>query len=429
MIGRWFGLAALGTTVRREVVAGVTTFLAMAYIGFVNPAILAEAGMDFGAVFVATCLAAAVGSLSMGLLANLPVGLAPGMGLNAFFTYGLVQGMGVPWQTALGVVFVSGLVFLLLSILPVRAWLIHSMPLPLVRAIAVGIGFFLALIALRNAGVVVDDPATLLRLGNLAQPEPILALAGFTGIVALAQRGVPGAVLIGVLATTALGVAVGAAEWHGLAALPPDPRPVFFELDIRAALAPALLAPVFAFLFVDLFDTAGTLVALAHHGGLADERGRVPRLSRALLADSGATVAGAAFGTSTTTSYVESAAGIEAGGRSGLVAVVVGLLFLACLFFAPLAQSVPAFATAPALLYVACLMVRALADLDWGSPVETAPAVVTALAIPFTFSIADGIGVGFLTYVGVMLASGRGRACPAAAYVVAALFAVKLAVA
>ncbi len=427
MLDSYFKLSEHGTTVQREVLAGFTTFLTMAYITFINPAILADAGMDFNAVFVATCLAAAVGTLIMGLYANYPIALAPGMGLNAFFTYGVVLGMGHAWQTALGAVFLSGVIFVILSVLPIREWLINAIPRTLKMAISAGIGLFLGIIALKNAGIVVDHPATLVTLGDMTAWPAILAILGFVVIVALSRRGVIGAVIIGILLVTALGVALGISEWKGLASVPPDPSPTFFALDIGGALEVSLIAVIFTFLFVDLFDTAGTLVGVAHRAGLLDEDGKLPRLRKALLADSTATVAGAAFGTSSTTSYIESAAGVNAGGRTGLTAVVVAILFLLCLFFAPLAQTVPAYATAPALLYVACLMTRGLTEIDWEDPTDYAPAVVTAIAMPLTFSIADGIGLGFICYALMKLTGGKASECPPAVIVIAALFALKFA--
>lgn len=326
MLSSYFKLAENGTTVRTEILAGITTFLTMAYITFVNPAILSDAGMDFGAVFVATCVAAAIGTAIMGLYANYPIALAPGMGLNAFFAYGVVLGMGHSWQVALGAVFLSGILFIILSVLPVREWIINAIPRGLKMAISAGIGLFLAIIALKNAGVVVDHPATLITLGDPTSWPVILAFLGFFVIVALDHRKVPGAVIIGILAVTAAGVALGVSEWKGLASLPPDPLPTFLQLDLGGALQLGLITIVFTFLFVDLFDTAGTLVGLAHRAGLLDQQGRLPRLGKALIADSTATAAGALLGTSTTTSYIESAAGINAGGRTGLTAVTVAVL-------------------------------------------------------------------------------------------------------
>ncbi len=426
-LDKFFKLSDHGTTVQTEVMAGVTTFLTMGYITFVNPAILADAGMDFGAVFVATCVAAAIGTLVMGLYANYPIALAPGMGLNAFFTYGVVLGMGHTWQTALGAVFLSGIIFIILSVLPVREWIINSIPKTLKLAISAGIGLFLAIIALKNAGIVVDNPATLVALGDLKLPAPLLALAGFVLMVALDFRRVPGAVIIGILAVTAAGVVLGVSEWKGFASLPPDPSPTLFQLDIAGALELGLLTVVFTFLMVDLFDTAGTLIGLAHRAGMLDAQGRLPRLRNALLADSTATVAGSLLGTSTTTSYIESAAGIKTGGRTGLTAVTVAALFLLCLFFSPLAQTVPAYATAPALLFVACLMARGLAELDWEDATDYAPAVITAIAMPLTFSIANGIGIGFIVYAVIKVLSGKFAECPPAVLGIAGLFVIKFA--
>ena len=425
MLERYFGLRAAGTTVRTEILAGATTFLTMAYITFVNPQILSVAGMDFGAVFVATCLAAATGSALMGLLANYPVALAPGMGLNAYFAYGVVQGMGFSWQVALGAVFLSGVLAVILSILPVRQWIIDAIPRTLKLAISAGIGLFLALIGLKNAGIVVAHPATFITLGDVTSTTAALAALGFFAIVALDHRRVPGAIIIGIFLVTAVGIVVGVTEFKGIVSAPPSLAPVFLKLDIAGALEIGLLTVVFAFLFVDLFDTAGTLVGLAHRAGMLDPQGRLPRLGRALVGDSSGTVIGACLGTSSTTSYVESAAGINAGGRTGLTAVVVGGLFLAALFLSPLAQTVPAYATAPALLFVACLMTQGLAEIDWRDGTEAAPAVVTALAMPFTFSIANGIALGFITYAAVKILAGRFSDAGSAVAVLAALFIVK----
>lgn len=427
MLASFFKLAESGTTVRTEILAGITTFLTMAYITFVNPAILSDAGMDFGAVFVATCVAAAIGTLIMGLYANYPIALAPGMGLNAYFAYSVVIGMGHAWQVALGAVFLSGILFVVISVLPVREWIINSIPTGLKMAISAGIGLFLGIIGLKNAGIVVGHPATLVAMGDLMAPAALLAVAGFVVIAALDYRRVPGAVMIGILVTTAVGVALGVSEWKGIVSMPPNPSPTFLQLDILGALEVGLLAIVFTFLFVDLFDTAGTLIGLAHRAGFLDAEGRLPRLRQALLSDSSATVAGSLLGTSTTTSYIESAAGINTGGRTGLTAVTVAVLFLLCLFFSPLAQTVPGYATAPALLFVACLMARGLAEIEWDDVTEVAPAVVTALSMPLTFSIADGIGLGFITYAAVKILSGKLSECPPAVIVLAILFLLRFA--
>ena len=427
MLERLFQLKAHNTTVRTEVLAGITTFLTMAYILFVNPEMLAKAGMDHGAVFVATCLAGAIGSLIMGLLANYPIALAPGMGLNAFFTYTVVMTMGYSWQTALGAVFLSGAIFFLLSIFKIREWIINSIPLALRAGIAAGIGLFLAIIALKNAGIVVDHPATLVGLGDMSKGGALLACLGFFVIAALAYRKVTGAVMIGILLVTGLSIALGLSELQGVMSMPPSLMPTLLQLDIAGALDIGLISVIFAFLFVDLFDTSGTLVGVAQKADLLDKDGKMPRLGRALLADSTATMAGAALGTSTTTSYIESAAGISAGGRTGLTACVVAALFLLALFFAPLAGAVPAYATAPALLFVAVLMMSSLAQIDWDDLTVAAPVVVAALAMPLTFSIANGIAFGFIAWTAVKVLAGRWRELNPAMWVLSALFIVKLA--
>ncbi len=434
-LDQYFRLSERGSDVRTELRAGLATFLTMAYIAFVNPQILGDAGMPFDAVFVATCVAAAIATLIMGLYANYPVALAPGMGLNAFFSYVVVLELGYPWEVALGAVFCSGILFVVLSVLPVRRWIIDAIPFGLKMGISAGIGFFLGIIALRNAGIIAlrnagiitASPATLVTSGDLLSAAPILALLGFCLIVALAARRIPGAAIIGVLGVTAAGIAMGVSEWHGLVAAPPNPAPTLLALDVAGALQVGMISIILTFLIVDLFDTTGTLIGVAKQANLLDAEGRLPGIKRAVIADSGGTVAGTLLGTSSVTSYIESGAGTSAGGRTGLTAVAVAVLFLLCLFFAPLAQSIPAYATAPAILYVACLMARALVDIDWPEITESAPAVITAMAIPLTFSIADGIGIGFLTYVVVKLLAGRFRDCSPALIAVAVLFAAKFA--
>ena len=420
-----FQLPAHQTHVRREALAGVTTFLAMAYISVVNPSILAQAGMDFGAVFVATCLASAFGSIAMGLLSNYPIALAPGMGQNAFFTYTVVLGSGYPWETALGAVFISGILFVLLSVLPVREWMINAIPRNLKLGISAGIGLFLAFIAFSNTGIVVADPATLVSLGDLTEPAVVLCLAGFVLILVMANRRMLGAVVVGVLVVSIIGWVTGIAEFKGLVSLPPSAAPVFLKLDIVDAFQLAMIPTILTLLLVDVFDTAGTLVGVGSRANMLDKDGKLQNLRGALLADSSATFVGALFGTSSTTSYIESAAGVEAGGRTGLTAVIVGLLFLLCLFLAPLAQSVPAYATSSALLFVACLMARGLETLDWDDYTESAPAVITALTMPLAFSIADGIGVGFIIYALLKVVAGAARQCSPAVYLVAVIFALK----
>ena len=422
LLDRYFGLAGHGTNVHTEILAGVTTFLSMAYIMVVNPSILSDAGMDFGAVFVATCIAAAVGSMIMGIWANYPIAQAPGMGQNAFFTYGVVLGLGHTWEAALGAVLVSGVIFVVLSLLPFREWLINAIPRNLKLGISTGIGLFLGFIAMKNAGIVVANPATLVSFGNLSTAAPVICLGAFALIVALTARGVTGAVIIGMLVATIPGLLTGEAEYRGLIAMPPAIEPVLFKFDLMAVLDVSMVTVVVTMLLVDVFDTAGTLVGVAGRAGLTNADGRLPRAGRALVSDATATVVGAVAGTSSTTSYIESAAGVESGGRTGLVAVTVAALFLLCIFLAPLARTIPPYATAAALLFVACLMARSLAGLDWEDLTESAPAIVCALGMPLSFSIADGIGMGFISYVAIKLLSGRAAECPVAVYVIAAIF-------
>ena len=394
----------------------------MAYIAFVNPQILSEAGMDRGAVFVATCLAAAIGSAIMGLYANYPIAQAPGMGLNAFFTYGVVLGLGYPWQTALGAVFISGICFMALSVLPIREWVVNAFPRSLKLATSAGIGFFLAIIAMRNAGLVEGSEATLVTLGDVTAAPAVLAVVGLVLIAALEARRVTGGPIIGILTVTVIGLALGVRPFRGVVDLPPSIAPTLFVLDIGAALDIALFGVIFAFLFTDLFDTAGTLIGVAHQADLLDAEGRLPRVRKALVADSTATTLGALLGTSPVTSYIESAAGVKAGGRTGLTAVTVSVLFLATLFLSPLADTIPAYATAAVLLFVTCLMARSIADIDWSDVTEYAPAVVLAVTIPLSFSIADGIAAGFITYAAIKLLSGRAREAQPAVLILAAVF-------
>jgi adenine/guanine/hypoxanthine permease len=427
MLDAYFKLSANGTNLRTEILAGLTTFLTMAYIMFVNPLILGDAGMDRGAVFVATCIASAIGTLVMALYANYPLALAPGMGMNAYFTYGVVKGMHFSWEAALGAVFISGLLFLALSLLRIRAWIVDAIPNSQKMAISAGIGLFLAVIALKNAGIIVASPDTLVTLGDLKSPATLLAVAGFLILVALDSRRVPGAIIVAILLTTLTGTLLGVSPFVGLAALPPSIAPTFLKLDIPGALDAGLITVIFAFFFVDLFDNTGTLVGVAHRAGLIGSDGHIPRLGRVFIADSTATLAGALLGTSTVTSYIESAAGVRAGGRTGLVGVVVACLFLASLLLSPLAATVAAYATAPALLYVACLMTRGLAEIDWEDATEYAPAVVTAIAMPLTFSIANGIAFGFILYAAIKLLAGRYREVSPALVILALLFLAKFA--
>jgi len=425
-LDRFFSLGASGSTLATELRAGLATFLTMAYIMFVNPAILEQAGMDHGAVFVATCLAAALGSLIMGLYANYPIALAPGMGLNAYFAFTIVPELGGNWQLALGCVFLSGVLFFALSLSPLRAWLIDAIPLNLKLGIAAGIGFFLALIALQNAGIVADDPATLVTLGDLAKPQAWLAVAGFLLIAGLALRKMPGAIIAGVLAVTLAAVALGLEPWRGVTSTPPSLAPTFLKMDVAGVFQLGLVTIVLTLLLVTILDTAGTLIGVARQAGLLDRDGRLPRLRQTLLADSGSAALGAALGTSTTTAYIESAAGVEEGGRTGLTAIVVALLFLLSLFVAPLAQTVPLYATAPALLFVACLMAASLGAFAWDDPTDYIPALIIVLMMPLSYSIATGIGLGFIAYVALKALAGRFDQINAAVAVIALAFLLKL---
>ncbi len=421
-----FKLREHGTTVRTEVVAGLTTFLTMSYIIFVNPDILSSTGMDRDAVFVATCIAAALGSAIMGFVANWPIGMAPGMGLNAFFAFTVVAALGFTWQQALGAVFISGVVFLLLTVTGVRRWLIEGIPHSLRSSIAAGIGLFLGIIALKNAGIVVPNPATLVGLGDLKHTGPLLAILGFFVIAVLDALNVRGSILIGILVVTALSIILGVSEFRGIVSTPPSLAPTFLQLDIMGAMHAGLLLVILVLVLVEVFDATGTLIGVAKRAGLVEE-GKPNNLGRALLADSTAIVAGSLVGTSSTTAYVESASGVQAGGRTGLTAVVVAVLFLAALFFSPLAAAVPTYATAPALLYVAGLMMRELTEIDWEDVTEAAPAALTALTMPFTYSIANGLAFGFVSYVVLKIFTGKWGEVHPATQIVAALFVIRFA--
>ena len=427
MLQTYFGLTEHRTTVRTELLAGLTTFLTMAYIIFVNPDILSHAGMPREAVFVATCLAAAIGSAIMGLYANYPIAMAPGMGINAYFAFVVCGTLGYSWQAALGAVFLSGLLFVLVSLFKVREWIVNAIPRSLKLAISAGIGLFLALIGLKNAGIVVADPATYLRMGDMHAPAPLFAVAGLVLIIALEARKVTGGVILGILAVTVASIALGHSAFNGAFAIPPSLAPTWLQLDIAGALDVGLISVVMTFFLVELFDATGTLIGVSHRAGLLDAEGKLPRLKRALLADSTAIVAGSVLGTSSTTAYIESAAGTAVGGRTGLTAVVVAVLFLGALFLAPLAGTVPGYATAPALIYVAILMTRGLSEINWVDLTETAPAVLCALAMPFTFSIAHGIAFGFISYAAIKLLAGKARQVPLAVWIIAAVFIAKFA--
>ncbi|MCK4939088.1 MAG: NCS2 family permease [Rhodospirillaceae bacterium] len=406
-LDNYFGISAKGSTIRTEALAGLATFLTMAYIIVVNPAILSNAGMDFGSVFVATIIATVVGTSIMGWWAKWPVAMAPGMGLNAFFTFGIVLGMKQPWEVALGAVFVSGVLFLILSLTGLREWVINSIPKSMKLGIGAGIGMFLAIIGLKNAGVVVDHPATLVGLGDVSSLPVILFVVGFAIMTVLDKLRVPGGIVIGVIVVSIIGWVAGAAEFGGVIGSIPSIEPTLLKLDIGGALTAVMIGVVFSLLFVDFFDTAGTLTSVANISGKVGPDGKVENIGKAVISDSIATIVGALFGTSNTTSYIESAAGIKEGGRTGLTAVVVAILFLLCLGFAPLAQSIPAFATGAALVFVATHFMRNLLDIEWDDATEYAPAILAAILMPLTFSIANGIAIGFITYAVVKIASGR----------------------
>lgn len=408
LLERMFRLQEHQTTVRTELLAGLTTFLTMAYIIFVNPAILGDAGMPKGAVFVATCLIAALGTTIMALYANYPIALAPGMGLNAYFAYVVVGHMGFTWQAALGAVFISGCLFFAVTVFRLRELILKAIPHPLRIGITVGIGLFLAIIALKSAGIVAPSKATYVTLGNLHTPAVALATIGFFLIVVLDRLRVPGAILIGMLTVTVMSFAFGGNTFQGIFSAPPSIAPTFLQLDIAAALKGGIVQVILVFFLVELFDATGTLMGVAKRAGLLVP-GRMERMNKALMADSGAIFAGSLLGTSSTTAYVESAAGVQAGGRTGLTALTVAGLFLACLFIAPLAGSVPAYATAPALFFVACLMLREITELNWDETTEVVPAAVTALIMPFTYSIAHGLAFGFISFVVLKGLTGRAR--------------------
>ncbi|MDE1160802.1 MAG: NCS2 family permease [Acidobacteriaceae bacterium] len=419
---RYFQFAEVGATWRTEVLAGVTTFVTMAYIIFVNPSILAQTGMPLAAVTTATCLCAAFGSIMMGALANYPLALAPGMGLNAYFTYTVVKGMGVPWQTALGAVFLSGVIFLLLTFGGIRQRLVAAIPHQLHAAVAGGIGLFIAFIGLRESGIIVPNAATTVTLGNMHSPSVLLALFGIALIAVLEAYKVKASMLIGVLGTMLAGILCGQMHWHPSTLNPMAIRQTAFHLDIRGALHMNALEIIFVFLFVDLFDNIGTLVAVTERAGLIAEDHTIPRLDKIFLADATSTVVGSLAGTSTVTSYIESSAGVAAGGRTGVTAIVTGLLFFAALFVAPLVGALPDFATAPALILVGALMVAGVARIDWHEPRVAIPAFLTLIMVPLTYSIATGLSFGIISFAVLEIAMGRARKQHWMLYLLALLF-------
>jgi AGZA family xanthine/uracil permease-like MFS transporter len=400
-----FQLELNNTSIKQEFIAGFTTFITMAYIIFVNPQMMAASGMDLGASFVGTCIAAAIACFAMGFYSNWPVGLAPGMGLNAFFTYTVVGEMGYSWEVALGAVFLAGILFVIISVTPLRQWMLNSIPMNLRIAMGAGVGLFVGFIGLKTGGIIIQNEATFLSLGNFKNIETLLAALGFLLILVLAVRKVVGAIIIGVLAVTISGLLLGLIQFNGIVSSPPDLKPILLKLDILGALDVAMISVIISFLFVNLFDTAGTLLGVASRANLIQDSGKIMNLDKALKADSSASVAGSFFGCSPVTSYVESSAGVEAGGRTGLTAIIIGTFFLIAIFFSPIASMVPSYATAGALVYVAILMLGGMERLDWSDNTELLPALIMIIMIPLTFSIANGIAIGFISYVVLKLAA------------------------
>ena len=407
IIEKTFQLESHNTTIKQEFLAGFTTFVTMAYIIFVNPQMMSISGMDYGASFVGTCIAAAIACFAMGFYSNWPVGLAPGMGLNAFFTYTVVGEMGYSWEIALGAVFLAGILFVIISVTPLRQWMLNSIPMNLRIAMGAGVGLFVGFIGLKTGGIIVQNEATLLGMGDFNKIETFLAAMGFLLILILAIRKVAGAIIIGVLAVTISGLLLGLINFNGFVSSPPDLMPILIKLDIIGALDVAMISIIISFLFVNLFDTAGTLLGVASRANLINDSGEIKNLDNALKADSTASVAGSFFGCSPVTSYVESSAGVEAGGRTGLTAITVGIFFLIAIFFSPLASMVPSYATAGALVYVAILMLGGMEKLDWSDNTELLPALIMIIMIPLTFSIANGIAIGFISYVVLKLGTKR----------------------
>ena len=425
ILEKFFHLKSNGTSVKQELLAGFTTFITMAYIIFVNPQMMSASGMDYGASFVGTCLAAALACIVMGLYSNWPVALAPGMGLNAFFTYTVVGEMGYSWEVALGAVFLAGILFVIMSVTPLRKWMLESIPLNLRIAMGSGVGLFIGFIGLKSGGIIIANEATFVSLGNFLQIETFLSAAGFLLIAVLASRNITGAILIGVLSVTCLGLILNNIQFQGLISYPPSLAPIFLKLDILGALDVAMVSVIISFLFVNLFDTAGTLLGVANRAKLSDENGTIKNFDKALKADSGSSVAGSFFGCSPVTSYVESSAGVEAGGRTGLTAIFVGALFLVAIFFSPLAAIVPAYATAGALIYVAILMLSGMEKLDWSDFTELLPALIMIIMIPLTFSIANGIALGFISYVVMKIFTGNIKNISSGAWFLALIFMAK----
>ena len=422
MLEKLFKLKESNTNIQTELLAGFTTFITMAYIIFVNPQMMSATGMDLGASFVGTCVAAAIACIAMGFYSNWPIGLAPGMGLNAFFTYTVVGEMGYTWEIALGAVFLAGILFWVMSVTPLRQWMLESIPMNLRIAMGSGVGLFIGFIGLKNGGIIVSNEATLVSIGDLLKVETLLAMLGFLLIAILAVRRIPGAILIGVMMVTLISIFVGIIQFQGLISYPPAFMPVFMKLDILGALDLAMISVIMSFLFVNLFDTAGTLLGVANQAKLVDEDGNIHNLDKALKADSSSSAFGAFLGCAPVTSYVESSAGVEAGGRTGLTAVTVGFLFLIAVFFSPLASIIPAHATAGALIYVAILMMSGMEKLNWSDSSELLPALIIIVMIPLTFSIANGIALGFISYVVLKIASGQFKKISSGAWFLTMVF-------
>ena len=422
ILDQFFKLTENKTSIKKEFIAGFTTFITMAYIIFVNPQIMAQSGMDQGAIFVGTCVAASVACIFMGLYANWPIGLAPGMGLNAFFTYTVVGEMGYSWETALGAVFLAGILFFIISITNLRRWMIDSIPMNLRVAIGSGVGLFIGFIGLKSGGIIVNNDVTYLSLGDFSKYQTILAALGFLIISVLAVRKINGAIIMGVLMVTLIALLIGLVEYNGLLAYPPNIYPTFMKLDILGALDIAMISVIMSFLFVNLFDTTGTLLGVASRANLIDHNGNAKNLNKALAVDSSSSIFGTFFGCSPVTSYIESSAGVESGGKTGMVSVVVGLFFILAIFLSPLAAMVPPYATSGALIYVAVLMLSSMERLNWKSSIDILPALIIIVMIPFTFSIADGIALGFLTYVVLKVGSGNIREISSGAWFLTLIF-------
>ena len=425
MLEKIFNLKTNNTSLKREILAGITTFVTMSYIIFVNPQMMAESGMDYGASFVGTCIAASLACFFMGLYANWPVGLAPGMGLNAFFTYTVVGGMGYPWEIALGAVFWSGILFTIMSITPLRKWMLEGIPLNLRIAMSSGVGLFIGLIGLKSGGIISGNDATLLSLGDLTEESTLLSILGFLIIAILSMRKVSGSIIIGILTITSISIFSGLVKFKGIISLPPDPLPVFLKLDIIGAFDVAMISVIISFLFVNFFDTTGTLLGVANRAKLVKKTGEIQNLDKAIKADSTSSILGSFFGCAPVTSYVESSAGIEIGGRTGLTAVVTGFAFLLSIFLSPLSEMVPPYATAGVLIYVAIIMLSDVERLDWSDSTEIVPSLIIIIMIPLTFSIANGIALGFITYTLIKLTSNRHKEISPSAWFLTLIFLAK----